>query len=341
MVKKCKKLVVLAISIATILTLISCTVNTTSQAVVAETSAARAEFYGGKGLATNASFKMVANDIAVSDMAVEEAGYGSIDKKIIKTVDINAETKTFDETLEWFKSYVKKYDGNINSSYIDLGNMEIENYRKSAHFNVRIPAGKLDAFLNSMGDNLNITFRNENSRDVTEEYDDTESRIATLKIEEEKLNELMKQAKNVEDMIKIEEKLSDVRGELERITRRLKRLDRDVTYSTVNVTINEVKDLTEVTPGDDYSKENILRLIKKNYEDTKKFFVSAGVQFITHLPAIIAFLIGILIILIIMAIYNAVTGKGKEEKNKKKKTDTYDEANQMIYDVIEEEENKN
>ena len=328
---KLKRIFISAISFITILTLFSCGVKTKDNFLTLETTAARAAAEkSGFGMA---SAKTTMNSVATVEDAVEYIAdeYGldvnalEGDKKIIKTVDINAETKKFDEALNWLKNHVAKYDGSIDNSYVDSGNMNAINYSKSAYYSVRIPAESLDKFLNEIGDNLNVIFKNENTQDVTDEYDDTESRIETLKIEEEKLNELMSKAKNVEDMIKIESKLSEVRSELRNITRRLSRLDKKIAYSTVNISISEVKDLTDVkTKTDDYSKENIVRQLKKNFEETKKFLMSVGFKIITNLPTIIVVLVGLLIIMIFVAIFRAIFGPRNETSEKKESNGSKD-----------------
>ncbi|MBQ2205187.1 MAG: DUF4349 domain-containing protein, partial [Lachnospiraceae bacterium] len=237
--KVLKKILVSIICSFTILTLISCSVKKNLTESYSQDVAVQSTF-GTNGFVRAASAKMVAETSAAYtayENAVEGDEIASGDRKITKTVSINAETRTFEESINWFKTYVEGFSGIIDSSYIDSGNMTFKNYRKNANFNVRIPAEKLDAFLNKMGDNLNITFHQENINDVTEEYDDTESRIASLKIEEESLLSMLKKAKTVEEMIKVEDKLSSVRTELRNISNRLKRLDRQVTYSTVNVNI--------------------------------------------------------------------------------------------------------
>ena len=347
MVNVFRRSIVTILSAIIILSLFACSVNTNNKTVVTETSAAAtADSYNATAPRNASAKKQASNDMGMVEEALSYVtGTGnsgaSNDKKIVKTVDIYAETKTFEESLKLFRQYVEKYNGTIDNSYVDTGTTGYA-YAKNAYFAIRVPADKLDSFLNTVGENLNVTYKNENTRDVTEEYDDTEARIKTLKIEEEKLNELMTKAKNVEDMILIEDKLSEIRSELESITRKMKKLDRDVAYSTVNVYITEVKDLTEVKEEpDDYSFEGIMKLIKKNYEDTKAFLIKEGVAIITHLPAIIAALIGLLIVLIIAAIYRAIVGaiRGdkKEEGNEKNKEEDNGENKEKDADDVEVE----
>ena len=319
--KVLKKILVSIICSFTILTLISCSVKNNLSEIYAPEAVVQSAL-GTNGFARSKSAKMVAETSAAFtsyDYAVEEAGALSEDRKITKTVSINAETKAFDESINWFKTYVEGFSGIIDSSYIDSGNMTFKNYRKNANFNVRIPAEKLDAFLSKIGDNLNVTFHQENITDVTEEYDDTESRIASLKIEEESLLSMLKKAKTVEEMIKVEDKLSSVRTELRNISNRLKRLDRQVTYSTVNVNITEVIDLTEPqVPKDDFSKDTLVKQMKKNLEETKLFIMRCLAYLFTHLPAIALGLITVLVFMLIIMIFKSIFGIGKKAKKKSK-----------------------
>lgn len=340
-----KKVFSLLISTFTILTLISCGVNNTvpqSMMLRAETTAA--SMYTGAGFG-RANAKMAAvNDIAVEEMAFDGATYttsGSSlsDRKIIKTVDLNTETKTFDESIEWLKSYVASFDGIIDNSYVDSGNINDKNYRKNANFNVRIPAAKLDSFLSKIGDKLNVTFRQENISDITDEYSDTESRLKSLKIEEESLNAMLKKAKTVEEMIKVEDKLSSVRADIENITRRLNRYDKQVTYSTVHINISEVKDLTEPqVPEDDFSRETLVKQLKKNFAEAKNFVMRLGANIFTHLPWIILGLITVLLIVIICAIFKALFGKRKEDVPEKKGSNNNSDVKESSSDKAKEDE---
>ena len=319
--KYLKKAISLLISSFIILALISCGVNNSSpQSMMLRAETTAAAMYAGAGFS-----RANAKQAAVSDMAyaVEEdtydgatyttSGSSTSDRKIIKTVDLNTETKQFDEAIEWIKSYVASFDGIIDNSYVDSGNINNKNYRKNANFNVRIPATKLDSFLSKIGDKLNITFRQENISDITDEYSDTESRLKSLKIEEESLNDMLKKAKNVEEMIKVEDKLSSVRTEIENITRRLNRFDKQITYSTVHINISEVKDLTEPqVPEDDFSKETLIKQLRKNFTEAKSFVMRLGANIFTHIPWIILGLVAILLILIISAIFKALFGKKNE-----------------------------
>ena len=69
--------------------------------------------------------------------------------------------------------------------------------------------------------------------------------IAALKTEQTRLLELMEQAETMSDLLEIESRLTEVRGELERYASQLKVLDNQIDYATVNLSLSEV---TEYTP---------------------------------------------------------------------------------------------
>ena len=332
--KHFKKIISLVILICIILTLISCGVNNTvQQAMMLKQETTAAAMTGNAGFGRSNAKMSAVNDIAVEEMAYDGDTYttsssvNSSDRKIIKTIDLNTETKTFDESVEWLKSYVAGFNGIIDNFYVDTGNMNSKNYNKSANFNVRIPAEKLDAFLSKIGDRLNITFRQENISDITEEYYDTESRLNSLNIEEESLNAMLKKAKTVEEMIKVEDKLSSVRTEKENITRRLKRMDKQVIYSSVHISISEVRELTEprVQEGD-YSRETLMKQLNKNFIEVKNYVKQVGAYIFTNIPWIILGLIVMLVLIILYAIFRAIFGKKSDAIVKTVSELLYDEG---------------
>ena len=321
-----KRIFLIVVSILTILSLFSCGVynikkdNSKQKEVVYETTAAMSYGIDSGFSISNAKVSAVA-DILAEESFVEA---GSGDRKLVKSVNLNTETKTFDASIEWLKKYVSSYNGIIDNSYIDTGDASSSNYKKNAYFAVRIPANKLDSFLSKIGDNLNITFKQENIVDVTEDYFDSESRLKSLKIEEENLNEMLKKAKSVDEMIKVEDKLSEVRSNIENINRRIKNYDKQINYSKDDISITEVKDLTDTkVKADDFSKETLNKKMLKTIEDVKLFLKKLAAYIFINIPWIILFLIVILIEIIIYMIIKSIFGGKKELDNKNSSVDDF------------------
>ena len=71
-------------------------------------------------------------------------------------------------------------------------------------------------------------------------YSDIESRLKTLRMEQERLWELLAKADTTEAIILLEKRLTEVSSEIESSESRMRYLDNSVTYSTVNLSIDEV-----------------------------------------------------------------------------------------------------
>lgn len=361
-----KKIIAVIIASLTILSLFSCAVYNNKkndimlEEIVYETTAAMS--YGTKGGFSKANAKVA----MAKEVASEEDALEAIDgeRKIAKSVSINAETKTFDSSILWLKKYVSSFNGIIDNSYVDTGNLNATNYRKNALFVIRIPAEKLDSFLGEMDDNLNVTFKQESISDVTEDYFDSTSRLNTLKIEEENLNGMLKSAKSVDEMIKVEDKLSEVRAEIENINRRIKNYDKQIDYSRVDVNISEVRNLTDTKADNyDFSKETLNKKLLKTFEDVKLFLKKVAAYLFINIPWIILGLIVIIVEIILYMIIKSLffsnkKGKGKDDeldadeifnekesdKKKNKKSNKDDKKEEQsesdVFDKVIEEVNK-
>lgn len=166
---------------------------------------------------------------------------GETDRKLIRTVDIQIQTKEFDQVVEGIQTKVQELGGYIEQSSLDSGSGYYEDYNRYSNMTVRIPSDQLDSFVENVKENANVTSLSESAEDITLSYVDTESRKKALETEQERLMTLLEQAETVEDIITIEGRLSEVRYQLESYTSQLRTYDNQVDYSTVRIGISEVE----------------------------------------------------------------------------------------------------
>ena len=183
------------------------------------------------------------------DTQVQEsdAASQSSDRKLIRTVNMSVETKEFDSVMGTLEQRITDLGGYIESMETYNGSV-YSNYRssRSASMTARIPAGQLNGFLSEVSEISNVTRRSENVRDVTLDYVDMASHKKTLQAEQERLLELIEQAESIEDIITIEQRLSNVRYQIESMEAQLRTYDNKVDYSTVYLDVSEVQELTPV-----------------------------------------------------------------------------------------------
>lgn len=163
-------------------------------------------------------------------------------RKLIRTVTIRSETDDQDALLSELEARVAALGGYVQSKNVNNS----QTGRRTATLVLRIPAEQLDAFVDHVEGATNILSVNENAEDITLNYIATESRVKALETEEARLLELLAQANNLDEILRLESRLTEVRTELERHRSQLKLYDNLVDYATVNLTITEVKEYTVV-----------------------------------------------------------------------------------------------
>lgn len=167
------------------------------------------------------------------------------ERKLIRTVRMEMETLEFDALVETILARAEAQGGYVESSQIN-GNRYYYDSSRYANITIRVPENKLDIFLAQLGEEATVTYKSEQAEDITLQYVDTQSRIKTLKIEQEKLFELLEKANTLDAIIMLENRLSEVRYQLENYEARLRVYDNQVSYSTVHLSINEVKRISAV-----------------------------------------------------------------------------------------------
>lgn len=220
-------------------------------------------------------------------------------RKLIRNVNLSMETLDYENFITVLRQKVNEAGGYIENS--DIGGNSY-NYSRSryASFTCRIPSAKLDSFLADVGSIGNVTSSYESQTDVTLSYVDTEARIASLQTEYDRLLELLAQAENVDTIISLEARLSDVRYQLESYKSQLRTYDNLVDYSTVELSVNEVLRVT--SPEETGVWARIQNEFSDNLYSVGTGLVDFFIWFVANIPyfAVIA-----VIVLIIVLIFKA------------------------------------
>ena len=188
------------------------------------------------------------SDDALKDESQSGENAGEFKPKIIRTVTINAETRDFTSAISEIEASASELGGYIETCNIRNAN---NSYRganvteRYADYVLRIPAEHLDAFLAETGALLNVTSTNSTADDISGEYYDIQARISVLETEKQLLEKMLSEADSVDTMLTLEKRLYDVIYEIESYKTSIKVYDSKVAYSTVNLYVREVAELTD------------------------------------------------------------------------------------------------
>ncbi|MDC7292205.1 DUF4349 domain-containing protein [Butyrivibrio sp. DSM 10294] len=227
-------------------------------------------------------------------------------RKLITTININAETEDFDKARNLVENKITELGGYIENS-------SVYNEDRSANYTIRIPADNADKLIETLEGNNNVTSKSVSVEDVTLQYADTESRKKALKTEEERLLKIMESAETVEDLIAVESRLAEVRYELESIESQLRTYDNKIDYTTVYLYLEEVEKFTPV------EKESAGHRMADGFVESiisiRDGLVEFCIWFVIHIPQILLFAIFVAAVVIIVRVLDKKSKKKKVAKN--------------------------
>ena len=263
---------------------------------------AEAEEYGG---------------FAVTGGTQLESGSGAAPKgspeKLIYYASATVETTEFDGTIEKLSALVEQYGGFVESSSVNGSNYYTQSRGYSstryASYVIRVPSEKFSALMGSLSTLGNVPYSHTYTENITAQYYDTDARLTAYQTQEARLLEMMEAAKTVEDLIAIEEKLTELRYQIESLQSTLKNWDRQVAYSTLDL---EVQEVVEYTPESrmSYGQELALALCS-GLKRTGEFFKDLLLAIVGALPALV-------ILAVVLAILIPVWKKRRKARKARK-----------------------
>ena len=158
------------------------------------------------------------------------------DRKIKRRAEIEIdELKDVDASKERVGHLLSSLNGFVVS----------EKFRSNRNFDeydmeLRVPADSLDKFVASLnGLEGKIWKRNFYSEDLTAKYLDSKSRKETKQAMLENYRRLLSTAKDVEDLLEIQERIDEIQEDAEAMSKVIMKIDYDVEFSSVDLTLSD------------------------------------------------------------------------------------------------------
>lgn len=243
-------------------------------------------------MSVNQEVEMSAEDFGLTDGAASQTNV-DLTRKQIRNAVLTVETKTYDAALASVEQKVAELNGYVESSD-SFGSDSGRGYR-STTLVLRIPAEQLDAFLSAVGEVGNLVSQSIETKDVTANYVDVESRLNALKAEQEALTDLLKGASSLSDILDIRDRLAEVTGEIESFQAQLQLLDSQVAYSTVTLTLDEVE-VESLGNGQGFWNETGTRFLN-NLAKLGKVLRALAIWLISDVPFLLV-LVGVVVLIV-------------------------------------------
>jgi hypothetical protein len=161
----------------------------------------------------------------------------SLDRKIIQNATLSLQVQDVGPAYDQVTGLATANGGFVATSRLSYD----KDGAQIASVTLKVPANRYDAVLSDLR-RLAVKVESEQngSTDVTEEYTDLQSRLRNLEATEAQYLELMKTARNINEVLSVQDRLNTVRGEIERTKGRINLLDRSSDLGTIVVTLRPV-----------------------------------------------------------------------------------------------------
>lgn len=222
------------------------------------------------------------------DFSVSKESSQSLPQKrmIIKTATITCEVSSYEETFSAIEKIVSKRNGFIVSSSVNSR----EGNKKAGIITLRIPSPVFEETLDEITSlSSSVLSKSISGNDVTEEFYDVTMHLENKKKVEGRYREILKSARNVKEILQVEEALGNVREAIDELEGKKRFLADQTALSTINVNLQEPKALVMIEGEGFWAKvANGFRHGLTGFAEVLSFCISAC---IAAIPAIILLLL--------------------------------------------------
>ncbi|MEO8540013.1 MAG: DUF4349 domain-containing protein [bacterium] len=198
-------------------------------------------------------------------------------RKIIFTASMALNAADVGRTFTDASGLAKSNGGYVEKSA--FSNDTLDSTRRSASLTIRVPVANYDSLVASLRTLSGATVSSEgsNSNEVTGQYIDLQSNQRNLERTEEQYLELLKQAKTIQEVLTVQDRLTSVRGQIEQIQGRLKVLDGQTEFATVNLTISPVAASVKDTSDSHWTLGGVLVESLHRSVETARYVAAAAI----------------------------------------------------------------
>lgn len=180
-----------------------------------------------------------------------EPPYGSggqtaaeVDQKIIKNGSLRLTVGSVSSALGRAADIAKARNGFVQHS----SSSERGDGKHEGAVTIRVPSAQFESALADLKAlALIVNHESSSGQDVTEQYTDLQAQLRNAKAQEEEYLRIMKLADTVEDILRVQERLGAVRGQIESLEGRIKYLENMTSFSTISVSLSEEVEITAPT----------------------------------------------------------------------------------------------
>lgn len=192
--------------------------------------------------------------IAASDSIQEVADFSPGEEpspqrkqQLIKKARMSIIVDSLEKSVDAIEQIINRQNGYLLS--LEEQQLDYSNSRPRASIQMRVPQNLLETTLDELAELGTVQSRSITAEDVGEQIVDFQARLSNLRRTESNLQKIMDKSGSVKDILSVAKELSNIRGQIERITAQLKSLQNQVAYSTITLNLEAAVSTKSNQPG--------------------------------------------------------------------------------------------
>jgi hypothetical protein len=175
--------------------------------------------------AAESAFEESAEDLSRAAGADAERFY---ERKLVMRASLTVRLDSPEKAEAPVKEALETYGGYI---------AEFTTYEHSRHYTLKVPAASYEDFLDRLSGLGKILFRSESAEDVTLNYYDLESRLASKQELLKTFQDYLGKAKTIEEIMTVEARIAELQQEIEWTGTRLRNLSHLIDFATIEFSV--------------------------------------------------------------------------------------------------------
>lgn len=214
------------VALALLIVLAGCSGSGGAEMTGQESSADGTQYQGAEAATAEEKDGGSANDFQARQRAV------------IRTGKVAVQVDSYDAARRNISRATRQFGGYVSDSSEQVHTAENRSWT-TGQLVLRVPRENFSKLLARAKQAGKVQKASTSSKDVTDQLVDIEARLKNLKAQRDELRELYEEANDTENVLEVQERLSEVQTDIERLEARRKSLEQRVAYSTITVQLNE------------------------------------------------------------------------------------------------------
>ena len=231
--------------------------------------------------------QILATDSSTTQTPLNPAEHTDWDKKIIKTATLNLEVKDFKAYNGSVHNMVKQFGG-----YIAQEEQNLSEEKTATTISIKVPVDQFEIMMNQLpGGDVKVLERKITTENVTGEVVDVKSRLQTKMQMRLKYLDFLKQSKNMEEVLQVQNEINGIQESIEAAAGRVEYLTHQSAMSTINLSFYQP--INGYQPSD--GTPSFLTRITDAFKTGSKWLADLLIGVISIWPLFLIFLAGVFV----------------------------------------------